>query len=159
MTGSKRIRLLCALCTTALLTIPTHAQSHATAQAAEAITTVEVFANAATLVTPTTSSDFVLHIYRIGAMTHIEEAINRQMPPTTDEAEATRWMQQHEQRIRQQYGPQIENASRGMGLALRYQIDRLPAMVINRNAVVFGVADVHEAIALYQQARRSGSVR
>ena len=54
--------------------------------------------------------------------------------------------------IRRKYQAQIINASNGMTLAIHYRLDRLPAVVIDRKAVIYGVPDVERALAIYQQS-------
>jgi len=116
------------------------------------IETVEVFSNMAMSVTPTQSSRFQLSIYRLDAMQNVEAMVNKGLPQ--NEADAQRWIAQNEPRLRRQLQPMIASAVGGMSLARRYQIDRLPAVVINRRYVVFGYADVDQALAAFRSNRR-----
>ena len=115
------------------------------------IKTVEVFANMAMQVTPAQSSRYQLAIYRLDAMQNVEALVNKGLPQT--EAAAQRWITENEPRLRRQLQPMIASAVNGMSLAHRYQVDRLPAIVINRRYVVYGYAEVDQAlVALRSQA-------
>ena len=59
--------------------------------------------------------------------------------------------------IRRRYKDQITNAASGMTLAVQYRLDRLPAIVINRAKVIYGVADVDRAIELFAAAQQRPS--
>lgn len=116
-----------------------------------AVTTVEVFANSATLVKPPfRQPGYVLKVYRLDAMAQLEHQLSAGLPQS--EADAMNYMRQHEAEIRRRYKDQITNAATGMSLAVRYRLDRLPAVVINRAKVVYGIADVDRAVELYAAA-------
>jgi integrating conjugative element protein (TIGR03757 family) len=68
--------------------------------------------------------------------------------PTT-EAEAKAYFNQNYPALMKRFKPLIRNAADGLNLAMQYQIDHLPAVVINQRSVVFGVASVDQAIAEY----------
>lgn len=122
------------------------------ALAAAPVTTVEVFANSATLVRPPVQPPaYLLKVFRLDAMAQIGEQISAGLPPT--EAAARAYMQQHQAQIKQRYKEQIVNAANGMSLAVHYRLDRLPAVVINRRSVIYGVADVDQAVGLYLQSK------
>lgn len=120
---------------------------------AQAITTVEVFANSATLVRqPQQPPPFVVKVYRLDGMAQLETQLSAGLPQT--EAAAMAYMKQHEQEIRRRYKDQINNAAAGMSLAIQYRLDRLPAVVINKNKVIYGIADVDYAAQLYLQSQQ-----
>lgn len=127
------------------------AAAHAQGQAPAGITTVEVFANSATHVRAQPQTPYLQRIYRVDAMAAISQQLSMRLPG--DEAQAKAYMQQAEAQIRKRYKDQIVNAAHGMSLAIHYRLDRLPAVVINRSAVIYGVANVDQAVALYQQSR------
>ncbi|GKS87280.1 hypothetical protein AVMA1855_24030 [Acidovorax sp. SUPP1855] len=114
---------------------------------------VEVFANSAMLVTPQRSDRFKLDIYRLDAMARVQQSINQGLPQ--NEADARAWLAANEARIRRQVQPVVANAANGITLAMHYRIDRLPAIVVNRKTVVFGMTDVNAALAAFQRARAS----
>ncbi|GKT19517.1 TIGR03757 family integrating conjugative element protein [Acidovorax sp. SUPP2522] len=117
------------------------------------ITQVEVFANSAMFVTPQRSDRFKLDIYRLDAMSSVQQSINQGLPQ--NEADARAWLVANEARIRRQVQPVVANAANGITLAMHYRIDRLPAIVVNRQTVVFGMTDVNAALAAFQRARAS----
>jgi integrating conjugative element protein (TIGR03757 family) len=121
----------------------------------DGVKTVEVFANMAMLVTPATSSRYRLAIYRLDAMQNVEAIVNRGLPQK--EAAARKWVADNEARLRRQVKPLITSAVNGMALAQRYRIDRLPAVVFNQRFVVFGYADVDQALAALLASRRRGA--
>lgn len=125
----------------------------AQAWAQSAVTTVEVFANAATYVRAPVQSPppYVLRIYRLDAMAQISQQLSMRLPMGEEQARA--YMLQQQAQIRSRYQAQIVNAANGMSLAIHYRLDRLPAVVVNRHAVVYGVADVDQAVGLYQQSK------
>lgn len=120
------------------------------------VTTVEVFANSATVVRPPfRQPGYVLKVYRVDAMAQLEQQLNAGLPK--NEADAMAYMRQHEAEIRRRYKDQITNAASGMTLAVQYRLDRLPAIVINRAKVIYGVADVDRAIELFAAAQQRPS--
>ncbi len=121
--------------------------------AAQGITTVEVFANSAMSITPASGEGlpFKLDVYRLDAMQNVEHLINQSLPQT--EAEAMAWVKANEARLRRQLQPMVVSSANGITLAAGYRLQRLPAIVINRQTVVYGVTDVQQAIALAQRER------
>jgi len=111
---------------------------------------VEVFTNTATYVPIPASAPYSLQVYRLDAMVLIEEQLNQGLP--SNEHDALAALQRIEGEIRRKYQDQIINASNGMTLAIHYRLDRLPAVVINRQAVIYGVPDVQQAVAIYMQS-------
>lgn len=112
-------------------------------------TTVEVFANMATLVAAPQTPAYKLQVYRLDVMALIEHQLSQGLPAV--EADAMAHLQRMEAQIRRKYQAQIVNAANGMTMAIHYKLDRLPAVVINRQAVIYGVPDVDKALAIYQQ--------
>lgn len=112
-------------------------------------TTVEVFANMATLVAVPQTPSYKLQVYRLDVMALIEQQLSQGLPGV--EADALAHLQRMEAQIRRKYQAHIVNAANGMTMAIHYKLDRLPAVVINRQAVIYGVPDVDTALAIYQQ--------
>ena len=50
--------------------------------------------------------------------------------------------------LRRQVQPQVESAAQGLTLAANYRLSRIPAIVINRKTVVYGITDVQQALEL-----------
>lgn len=115
------------------------------------VLTVEVFANSAMHITPAQTSGlpFKMDLYRLDAMQNAEHQINQVLPKT--EAEAMAWIKANEARLRKQLQPAVVNSANGITLAAHYRLQRLPAIVINRQIVVYGQTDVHRALELAQK--------
>lgn len=115
---------------------------------AQGVTTVEVFANSAMPITPAADPalPFQLKVYRLDAMQNAEHLLNQRLPQNEEEAMA--WVQANEARIRQQLQPAVANSAQGITLAMQLRLQRLPAIVINRQTVVYGITDVYQAIDL-----------
>lgn len=127
------------------------AAAPASAKAQAGVTTVEVFANSATHIHAQPQTPYLQRIYRVDGMAAISQQLSMRLPG--DEAQAKTYMLQAEAQIRKRYKDQIVNAAHGISLAIHYRLDRLPAIVINRSAVIYGIANVEQAVALYQQSR------
>ena len=129
---------------------------HAGAQ--QAVTTVEVFANSAMHVSPSTSEalplPYQLNIYRVDGMQNLEAQINQVLPQ--DEEQAKAWVAANQAKLQKQLRPAAQNTAAGITLAMRYRLQRIPAIVINRQTVVYGITDVNEAIALAQAHQQAG---
>jgi len=123
----------------------------ASAQSQTSITTVEVFANSATHVQAPQGMPYLVRIYRLDAMQNVADQLSRNLP--NNETEAQAYMLKQEAQIRRRYKDQITNAANGMSLAIHYRLDRLPAVVINQRAVVYGEPDIGRAVAMYQQSK------
>ena len=123
----------------------------ALAQHKASVMTVEVFANSATHVQAPQGSPYLVRIYRLDAMQNVADQLSSHLP--NNEADARAYMLQQEGQIRRRYKDQITNAANGMSLAIHYRLDRLPAVVINQNAVIYGEPDIGRAVALYLQSK------
>ncbi len=130
--------------------LPAHAQSGS--DLANGVTTVEVFANSAMLITPVRSDRFRLVIHRMDQLEQVKAAINQQIP-AGGEGPARAWIAANEARIKNQVRPAAIAAANAIRLANYYRIDRLPAMVINRQAVVYGLTDVDAALERFRAVR------
>jgi integrating conjugative element protein (TIGR03757 family) len=113
------------------------------------ISSVEVFCNSAMLIAPIDHPPFAQTIYRMDAIEQQMRAINAQLPKG-GQAVARPWVMAHMAQIRQQVQPLVAGQVNAISMARYYRIDRLPAIVINARAVVYGVTGVGEAIARYQ---------
>ncbi len=103
----------------------------------------------ATLVAAPPAPAYKLQVYRLDVMALIEQQLSQGLPGV--EADALAHLQRMEGQIRRKYQAHIVNAANGMTMAIHYKLDRLPAVVINRQAVIYGVPDVDKALAIYQQ--------
>jgi integrating conjugative element protein (TIGR03757 family) len=73
--------------------------------------------------------------------------VNKDLPNT--EAEAQAYWAKNGAALVKRYSPQLHEAAEGLNLAMQYRLDRLPAVVINKQAVVFGFSSVEQAIGQY----------
>lgn len=115
------------------------------------ITKVEVFANSAMVITPIQADHYQLVIYRLDALKNVETAINQNIPKT--EAAARAYFQNHQADIKKQITPAVINGANGIALARHYKLDRIPAIVVDGSAVIYGVTNVDQAIAMVQTHR------
>ena len=134
----------------ASVALPAHSQTGS--DLANGVTTVEVFANSAMLITPVRSDRFRLVIHRMDQLEQVKAAINQQIPKG-GEGPARAWIAANEARIKNQVRPAAIAAANAIRLASYYKIDRLPAMVVNRQAVVYGMTDVDTALERFRAAR------
>lgn len=104
---------------------------------------VEVFANSAMVLTNTQGAT----VYRLDGLQLLQDELSQGLPG--DPAKAAQLAQQRMQAMGAALQERASNAATGIGLAAQYGVDRMPAVVINGQAVVFGVTDVAEAVRLY----------
>jgi integrating conjugative element protein (TIGR03757 family) len=115
--------------------------------------TVEVFVNSAMAVTlPAALSGLRVTVHRMDQLDLATQAIDQQIP-RGGEAEARRWVEANQARIKRQVQPAAIATANAISLATHYRIDRLPAVVINKQTVVYGVTDVNVALQHYQASR------
>lgn len=118
------------------------------------IVTVEVFANSAMVITPTQSDRYKLVVYRMDSMEILRQQINQKIP-RGGAGPARAWLIANADRIKREFRPVAAQSANAMNLSHYYHLDRLPAIVINRKSVVYGVTDVETAVQRYQASRRS----
>jgi integrating conjugative element protein (TIGR03757 family) len=90
-------------------------------------------------------------VYQLDGLEHFEAYLSQELPrePTAAETEALRRLQ-HIDPLRLQ---SAKDAARGLTLASEYGIDRVPAVVFDGRAVVYGLTDVEIAITHYRRRR------
>ena len=115
------------------------------------ITKVEVFANSAMVITPIQADRYQLVIYRLDALKNVETAINQNIPKT--EAAARAYFAANQAEIKKRITPAVLNGANGIALARHYKLDRIPAIVVDGSAVIYGVTNVDQAIAMVQTHR------
>jgi len=104
---------------------------------------VEVFVNSAMLLTHADGAT----VYLLDGLQLLEAQLSQGLPST--EAEAARVARERVQRLGGQLQARAANAAQGMVLAAQYGIDRIPAVVIDGRAIVYGMTDVQKAVAAY----------
>ena len=152
LTRLTRRRFL-ALCPLAALPCALPRTAYAASDPFADITTVEVFCNSAMLIEPVANAPFKQDIYRLDALEQLRQSLSQRMPQDLQgggEEAAYRWLMQNQARIKRELAPAAAAAANALNLANYYRIDRLPAIVINRRSVVYGITSVSQAIAYYQ---------
>jgi integrating conjugative element protein (TIGR03757 family) len=115
--------------------------------------TVEVFVNSAMVVTAPRVPPYQVTIHRMDQLDMATRAIDQLIPRGGEEL-ARRWVAANEARIKRQVQPAAIATANAIGLANHYRLDRLPAVVVNRRTVVYGVLDVETALQHYRAASR-----
>ena len=110
---------------------------------------VEVFVNSAMLITNAAGAT----VYLLDGLQMLEAQLSQGLPAT--EAEAAQVARERVQRLGGQLQQRAANAAQGMVLAAQYGIDRIPAIVIDGCAIVYGMTDVHKAVAAYALRQES----
>lgn len=128
------------------------AQNHAQSASAPGVQTVEVFANSAMVVTSPRVPPYQVTIHRMDQLDMATRAIDQLIPRGGEEV-ARRWVAANEARIKRQVQPAAIATANAIGLANHYRLDRLPAVVVNRRTVVYGVLDVETALQHYRTSR------
>ena len=122
----------------------------------DGVSQVEVFANSTMVITSTRSAPFPIKVYRVDGLAQAEALANQGLPQT--EAEATVYLARQQEAIRRRVEPLIREALQGLQLVQRYRLDRMPAVVVNQQSVVFGVTDVDDALQRFQAHRVAKAV-
>lgn len=112
--------------------------------AASAPARVEVFTNGAILLTQVGGAT----VYQLDGLQQLEAELSQGLPG--DEASAQRIALERMKRLGPALQLRVANAGRGLMLAREYGVERVPAVVIDGKAVVYGMTDVAEAVAAYR---------
>ena len=111
---------------------------------------VEVFANSAIHLTNADGAT----VYLVDGLQLLEAELSQGLPKT--QAEAEKIARERMQRMGAALRTRAANAAQGITLAVAYGIDRVPAIVLDGKAIVYGVTDVARAVALYRQQSAKG---
>lgn len=117
------------------------------------VQSVEVFANSTMVITQPAQPPFPVTVYRVDGIAQAEALASQGLPQT--EAEMQRYVAANQAVLKRRVEPLVRNALQGLQLAQKYQLDRMPAVVVNQQAVVIGLTDVTEALHRYQVHRQS----
>jgi integrating conjugative element protein (TIGR03757 family) len=96
-------------------------------------------------------------VYPLDALRKIEAELSAGLPSDPDQA-----MRVAQQRIQERalaFKDQVTAAGIGAGLALRYGIERVPAIVFDGRSVVYGEVSVERALAQWRHARLAEATR
>jgi integrating conjugative element protein (TIGR03757 family) len=107
--------------------------------------TVEVFSNSAIPLTGASGAT----VYLLDGLQLLEAELSAGLP--ADETRAQKIAAERMRRLGPHLQQRVANAARGLTLARQYGIERVPAVVINGGAIVYGVTDVERAVTLYRQ--------
>ena len=94
-----------------------------------------------------------VELYEIDGIRQFEEEISRGLSVDTNTAK--RQAIDHVAQLDEGQKQQVQRSAIGLSKAMQYGIDRYPAVVFNRESVVYGVTDLTEAIHRYRQWREA----
>ena len=93
--------------------------------------------------------------YEIDRISDLQSELSQGLPK--DAEQAKQLVLQRFQSMDASISQRLENAAKGLVKAMRYGIDRTPAMVFEGQAVIYGVSDVDEALERYMRWREGSS--
>jgi integrating conjugative element protein (TIGR03757 family) len=123
------------------------------AHAQQPIQKVEVFANSAMVLTNAQGAT----VYRLDGLQQLQDELSQGLP--SDPNKAAQIAQQRMRAMGTGLQERASNAATGIGLATQYGVDRMPAVVINGQAIVYGVTDVAEAVRLFLKSAQGNGRR
>jgi integrating conjugative element protein (TIGR03757 family) len=96
-----------------------------------------------------------VQIYEVDGLRRFEAALSNGLPRNSDlaKAEALRRIG----KLNDTQMASAKNAANGLAMAHRYGVDRIPAIVIDGSAVIYGVTDLVDAIERYDAWRAAPS--
>jgi integrating conjugative element protein (TIGR03757 family) len=96
-----------------------------------------------------------VQIYEVDGLRRFEAALSEGLPgdPDAAKAEALRRIGA----LNEAQNATAQNAANGLAMALHYGVDRIPAIVIDGTAVVYGVTDLVDAVQRYDTWRAAPS--
>jgi integrating conjugative element protein (TIGR03757 family) len=89
--------------------------------------------------------------YDLDGIDQLQQTLSLGLP--NDPGQAKQLVLQRFQSMDAAFSHRLENSGNGLVLAMHYGIDRTPAIVFDRQAVIYGVTDVDDAIEQYSQWR------
>ena len=125
-----------------------------TLSAAEPQFQVELFtttAHQAQMRREAVGQDFQLTVYYLDGLAHVNATLSHQLPPNLARAKAMAATRLGALSRDQQ--AQLQTTAAGLLAARRYRLERYPAIVINGEALTYGLTDPAEAVDLYKARR------
>lgn len=116
------------------------------ADATDRLPLIEVFIDSTQLVT--TDGDSV-KTYRIDRLARLQQTLSDGL--SADPELAKQRVLERLQHVDASVSAELEHAAQGLLLAVQYGLDRYPAVVFDGRAVVYGVADLSEALSHYRR--------
>lgn len=93
--------------------------------------------------------------YDLDGIYQLQQTLSQALP--NDPGQAKQIVLQRLQSMDAALSHRLENAGNGLVQAMHYGIDRTPAIVFDRQAVIYGVTDLDDAIGQYSRWREQGS--
>ncbi len=90
-----------------------------------------------------------VEVYEIDGIEQLEAEFSRGLPADADGAR--RSAQERIGQLNRGQLQRVQRAARGLARAMQYGINRYPAIVLDGQAVVYGVTNVQEVIHLYRR--------
>jgi len=122
---------------------------------AEGVSTIEIFAAADAPVTLTPverQTSVSVAVYAIDAFAELQSTLSRDLPADPEAAKALALSRI--EGLDTDRMAQLKSASLGLAKAYQYGLDRYPAVVFDGRALVYGVTDLTEALAMYASWRK-----
>jgi integrating conjugative element protein (TIGR03757 family) len=96
-----------------------------------------------------------VQIYEVDGLRHFEAALSEGLPgdPDAAKAEALRRIGA----LNEAQDATAQNAANGLAMAVHHGVDRIPAIVIDGTAVIYGVTDLVDAVQRYDAWRTAPS--
>lgn len=131
------------ICSMALALITTLCEP---VRASDAPVLIEVFADSTF---PPVNRRHQTTVYRLDRLKQLQQELSHQLPGNPEKAK--RLVLQRFQGMTSELSHQLENTAQGLMRAHQYGLTRYPAIVFDRQAVVYGVTDMATATQLYAQ--------
>lgn len=90
-----------------------------------------------------------VEIYDVDSLQLIADGLSEGLPPSPELAKAA--VMARFEKMKEKDKERLQYAARVVGQAAHYGVRKVPAIVFDRRAVVYGVSDVSRARSLYQQ--------
>ncbi len=94
-------------------------------------------------------------VYRIGTIKQVQAALSQDLPG--DPQAARDIVLARFAHLDAGLDRQLENAARGLARAMHYGIDRVPAIVFDGQAVVYGITDINAARQIWRRWKKAGA--
>lgn len=93
------------------------------------------------------NQDLEIQIYRLDAIRQLESELSRDLASDPEQAKSA--VMERIKLLNADARTEMQNAATGMAKAMQYGIDRLPAVVIDGQVVVYGITDLPEVLGHY----------